>query len=261
MASAGDGSNGTPASMKREGTMQRTVREAKECSYGCNCGEIEGEHDHDQVTGQPVMKPVRQTTMEKTAQEGIRFLKDQRKDTLLEVQGLIPLRNKGGHATAGSDEEGNSTPHEDVEDDEEDDEEDTTEPTGGDDDDDDLNGQDDSNSGEAAKMSKQRTMLATMKEGQDLLDNYMGGKLDPNARTRTQQHESSKAQQKDDDEEEDEDGPDAKRPRRTHTMLETTQEAQHVVADPHSMGGTRSETAAVKKAEQHASPSGRQKKQ
>ena len=38
---------------------------------------IEGEHDHDQVTGQPVAKPSRQTTMEKTAQEGIQFLKGQ----------------------------------------------------------------------------------------------------------------------------------------------------------------------------------------
>ena len=236
--------------------MQRTVREAKEQAYGCNCGEMEGEHDHDQETGQPVAKPTRMSTMEKTAQEGIQYLKDQRKDTLLEVQGLAPRGNRN-KADAGSDSE-----EDDEDNDDEDD--DTTEHTGGvgeedDDDDEPLTGEnghdDDSNSGGPGKMAKQRTMLATAKEGHDLLENYMGGKPDANARTRAQQ----KTHEQDEDEDEDS-GPDAKKPRRTHTMQETAQEAQQLLADPHSIGGTRSETAAVKKAGEEASPK-RQRKQ
>jgi len=223
--------------------MQRTAREAKEYNYACNCGEVEGEHDHDQETGQPVVKAGRQSTMEKTAQEGIQFLKDQRKDTLLEVQGLVAPRTRG-QADAGSDEDEEGE-------DNEDDDDDTTEPTGGagedDDDDEPLTGEnDDSNSGGVARMAKQRTMQATAKEGKDLLENYMGGKPDPNVRTRGQQ---KAVEREEDSDEGDDDEPDAKRPRRTHTMLETAQEAQQLISEPHSMGGTRSETAAVKFAE------------
>jgi len=86
-------------------------------------------------------------------------------------------------------------------------------------------------------------MAATAAEG-DILLEYMGGKPDPEARTRAQQKELDEV---DDDDLPDE--PEAKKPRRTQTMQATAEEAKDIIDDSTTIGGTRSETAAVKKAE------------
>jgi len=65
-------------SVKREGTMQKTAREAKDFGYGCDCDDEEHDHDAegDEANGgdKPPSKK-RQSTMQATAQEGIEFLK------------------------------------------------------------------------------------------------------------------------------------------------------------------------------------------